>query len=316
MDRINSLMAIGVFVALISSVVLIKYKPELFTSHLVPAAIDPRPVLWWVTDNEQNSRNWADFGARQSKKANKGYTEVALQVALKTQGSSFRIEVLEGRTAVLQQIRSAGGSLPALPEQLPPKLWKGWSRAALLASSGGLYVDGDSVLFLGPSLLPALQGVEAAFFGVNPDEPRVSPTTAVAPGPSPWVGWARSSHHPGWDLAAKEWLAVIAPGAPSYSSAIARRVEQEIAQKQRESGVEVLREPEGSRRSDGTNLIAEDVWGRQTNVLHFPPSVVYLAVDGEQLEKSTSLQWALRLSPDQLRESDLVWPSLARKALA
>jgi hypothetical protein len=130
------------------------------------------------------------------------------------------------------------------------------------------------------------------------------------------VGWARSSHHPGWDLAAKEWLAVIAPGAPSYSSAIARRVEQEIAQKQREAGVQVLREPEGSRRSDGTNLIAEDVWGRQTNVLHFPPSVVYLAVDGEQLEKSTSLQWALRLSPDQLRESDLIWASLARKALA
>jgi hypothetical protein len=176
-----------------------------------------------------------------------------------------------------------------------------------------LYVDGDSVLFTGRSLLDQVQSVEAALFGVNPDEPRVSPTTAVAPGPSSWVGWARHADHPAWTLAAKEWFAVLAPGAPSYTSAIAQRVDQEIMLHQREHGVTVLREPEGTRRADGTVLSAEDFWGRTHLVLD--PNIAYIAVDGETLERSTQFQWALRMSPTQLLESDVVWVQLAKKAM-
>jgi hypothetical protein len=176
-----------------------------------------------------------------------------------------------------------------------------------------LYVDGDSVLFTGRSLSEIVQSHDAALFGVNPDEPRVSPTTAVAPGPSSWVGWARRAAHPAWTLAANEWFAVLAPGAPSYASAIAQRVDQEIMLHQRENGVAVLREPEGTRRADGTVLSAEDFWGRTHLILD--PTIAYIAVDGETLERSTQFQWALRMSPTQLLESDVVWVKLAKKAM-
>jgi hypothetical protein len=292
---------------LIAAGVLVRYRAEVFQS--LPKAVDPRPVLWFVLDDQANGRRWTTFEDRNARASNRGYTELALQAAYKTQGA-FRIEVLEGRTAVLQRITSA---VPDHADQLPPKLWKGWSRAALLASQGGLYVDGDSVLFTGPALFPQVQSLEAALFGVNPDEPRVSPTTAVAPGPSSWVGWARSAHQPVWELATQEWATVLAGGTRAEGAAVAQRVDQEIMLHQREAGAVVLREPEGTRRADGTILTAEDVWGR--TALPLDPSVAYIAVDGETLERSTQLQWALRLSPSQLLESDVVWVQLAKKAM-
>jgi hypothetical protein len=299
----------GLIACVVAAGVLYNYKSELFQSRLIPKAIDPRPILWFVLDDQANGRTWTTFADRNARANNRGYTELALQAAYKTQGA-FRVEVLEGRDAVISKITSP---IPAKYDQLPPKLWKGWSRAALLASQGGLYVDGDSVLFIGPCMMNCVKDHEAALFGINPDEPRVSATTAVAPGPSSYVGWARSAHQPAWDLAEQEWFAVVAPGAPSYTSAIAQRVDQEIMLHQREKGATVLREPEGSRRVDGTVMNPEDFWGRTK--LPLDANVVYIAVDGEALERSTQLQWALRLSPTQLLESDLVWVKLAKHAM-
>lgn len=297
----------AIIACLVAAGVAVKYKSEVFQT--LPKAVDPRPTLWFVLDDQANSRRWISFEDRNARASNRGYPELALQAAFKTQGA-FRIEVLEGRKAVANKITSP---LPAKYEQLPPKLWKGWSRAALLASQGGLYVDGDSVLFTGPCMMERVKHTEAALFGVNPDEPRVSPTTAVAPGPSSYIGWSRHAHHPAWDLAEKEWFAVVAPGAPSYASAIAQRVDQEIMLHQRENGATVLREPEGTRKADGTLLTMEDFWGRTK--LHIDSSVVYIAVDGEALERSTQFQWALRLSPSQLLASDVAWVQLAKKAI-
>jgi hypothetical protein len=275
----------AILACLVAAGVAVRYKSEVFQT--LPKAVDPRPILWFVLDDQANSRRWISFEDRNA-----------------------RIEVLEGRKAVADKITFP---VPLQYEQLPPKLWKGWSRAALLASQGGLYVDGDSVLFTGPSMMERVKNTEAALFGVNPDEPRVSPTTAVAPGPSSYIGWSRHAHHPAWELAANEWSAVVAPGAPSYASALAQRVDQEIMLHQRENGATVLREPEGTRRADGTLLTLEDFWGRTK--LHIDSSVVYIAVDGEALERSTQFQWALRLSPDQLLKSDVVWVQLAKKAI-
>ena len=303
------LLCAGLFVCAVVAGLAYTYKSEMFKSTLLPAAVDPRPILWFVLDDQANSRKWLTFEDRQERANNRGYTELALQAAYKTQGA-FRIEVLEGRDAVVKKITS---EIPVKYDQLPPKIWKGWSRAALLASQGGLYVDADSVLFIGPSMMDHVKNIDTALFGVNPDEPRVSPTTAVAPGPSSYVGWSRSAHHPLWDQATREWFAVIAPGAPSYTSAIAQRVDQEIMLHQRENGCTVLREPEGTRRADGTVLNAEDFWARTK--LHIDPSVAYIAVDGETLERSTQLQWALRLSPTQLLKSDVVWVKLATHAM-
>jgi len=309
MDK-SSMLFYGTLIAcIVAAGVVVRYKSELFQSRLIPRAIDPRPTLWFVVDDQANGRKWTTFEDRNARASNRGYTELALQAAYKTQGA-FRITVVEGRDELLQHITTP---IPDKYDQLPPKLWKGWSRAALLASQGGLYVDGDSVLFTGPSMLDSLNGVETALFGVNPDEPRVSATTAVAPGPSSWVGWSRAAHHPVWTLAAKEWFDVLAPGAPSYTSALARRVEQEIMLHQREQGAVVLREPEGTRRADGTVLTAEDFWARTH--LQLDSKISYIAVDGETLERSTQLQWALRLSPAQLLESDVVWVQLVKKAL-
>ncbi len=270
-----------------------------------------KPTLMWFVDDENNARSWLDFGGRNTMEPNRGYLSIALESLRKTQGDDFNIMPLIGRDAVLAQIRDA----PAEAKRLPPAIWRRWAIANLLNCHGGLVMDGNSTLTVGPSFKPLLSGVEAAAFGITSDEAIVSPSTALAPGPGPYVGWASAPNHPAWAHAAMIWGNLVARGPQAWSSAEARRTYMTVFEAQRAKGLKVIREAEASRIPDGRPRSLEDLFGRVSSPADpktaLTPGAVYVAYDGDDLLRRYEFNWFLRMSPQQIKDSDLVWARLA-----
>jgi hypothetical protein len=299
---------VGLLVVLILA--LNRRKPTLPAEDFVSLP-GMKPTLWWFVEDENNARSWLDFGGRSTTEPNRGYLKVALEALQKTQGEDFDIKPLIGRDAVLAQIEGA----PVAAKQLPPALWRRWAIANLLNCHGGLAMDGDSTLAVGPRFKPLLAGVDAAAFGVTPDEAIVNPTMALAPGPSPYAGWASAARHPAWTHSADIWGRLVARGPQAWSSAEARREYMPVFEAQRKLGLVVIREAEASRIPDGRPRALEDLFGRMSVPADpktaLTPGAVYVAYDGDDLARRFEFNWFLRMSPAQIKESDLVWARLA-----
>jgi len=299
---------VGLLVVLILA--LNRRKPTLPPEDFVSLP-GMKPTLWWFVEDENNARSWLDFGGRSTIEPNRGYLKVALEALQKTQGEDFDIKPLIGRDAVLAQVAGA----PPAAKRLPPALWRRWAIANLLTCHGGLVMDGDSTLAVGPRFKPLLAGVDAAAFGVTPDEAIVNPTMALAPGPSPYAGWASSARHPAWTHAADIWGRLVARGPQAWSSAEARREYMPVFEAQRKLGLVVIREAEASRIPDGRPRALEDLFGRVSHPADpktaLTPGAVYVPYDGDDLARRFEFNWFLRMSPAQIKESDLVWARLA-----
>ena len=274
-----------------------------------------RQRLTWFCDTEVNARQWFDFGARNSKDVNRGYLQVSLDALQATQSRDFAIETLVGRDAIIAAI---GGTRPVSDTnaaQLPPALFRLWAVANLCAKRGGLVMDGASTLCVGPAFADTLGGVEAATFGVDPDEPVANPTRAETPAPAPYVGYARSAGHPGWVHTAAVLNAVVEAGPTSWSAALARRISSELYPQQLSRGLTCIREVDGGRLPNGQARQLEDLLGRvgtppDPNTA-LTPGTVYVPFDGDALVRRFEFAWFPRMSAEQIKESNLVWASYA-----
>lgn len=294
-----------VLLAAVIALAIFRRKPELPTENFISFR---KPTLWWFVDTEMNARTQT---SQNSDQPNRGYLQVALDAVKRTQGGDFAIVVLIGRDAVLNHIPEADPQA----KQLPPALWRHWAIANLLAVKGGLAMDGNSTLCVGPSFLSSVSGVEAATFGTYPDEPVVNPITAIAPGPAPYVAWAASPQHPAWKYAADTWNTLVLKGPQAWSSALARRTDMHVWETQKTLGASVIRSADGGRLASGKARQLEDLFGRVGNPAD-PKSAllegtVYVPYDGDDLSRRHEFNWFLRLSPEQIKESDLVWAQLA-----
>ena len=270
-----------------------------------------KPVLWWFVDSEPNARNWWDFGARSSTDPNRGYLQVSRDSLVKSQGADFAIHVLIGRNEVMNILRNPD----PMALRLPPALWRQWVISNLLAEKGGLVMDGNSTLTVGPSFMPLVKDVDATCFGIHPEEPVASPTTAIAPGPSPYVAWSRSAGHPAWKLAADRWNTLVARGPQAWSAAVCRRSELAVWDEQKKKGISVIREADGSRLPSGKLRVLEDLFGRSSDTndprLALLPNTVFISFDGDQLERRYEFNWILLLSGKEIKSSNLLWAKLA-----
>jgi hypothetical protein len=300
------MMELALIALLLTVVVALAYfrrRPELPKEGFLSLK---KPTLWWFVDVEPNSRNWDDFGARKTMRPNRGYLQVALDALQRSQGKDFLIIPLIGRQAVCDAL---GPDCNHAATQLPAALWRQWALCNLLSAHGGLAMDGASTLCIGPSFKPFLNGVDAAMFGVNPDEPMVSPATASAPGPGPYAGWAASSRHDAWKYAADTWNALVLRGPQAWSAAAARRMPQAVWEGQRSRGARVLRTVEACRLKDGRPLELEDLFGRIA--LPVDMNAVYISYDGDMLARRHEFSWFLRMSPEQLADSQIAWARIA-----
>jgi hypothetical protein len=280
-----------------------------------PGLLTLKPTLWWFVDDETNARSWWDFGARNSRKPNRGYLQVALEAAQATQAFDFQVVPLLGRAAVRRVLLEAGEPMPPHVDQLPAKIWRQWAMANLLAAKGGLVMVGDSTLCVGPSFAPRINGAACAMFGITPNEPRAIPGAIVPP--AAWVGWAVRPHHPVWDVAAATWNRLAAAGPTSWSAAEARRIEETIWSQQQQKTFVTLQDAEGSRKVDGTQMTTEDFLQKQVNPLDpkivLDANALYVVMDGDALVRDYRYSWFVRMSRQQIMESNFYWAVLAKK---
>lgn len=273
--------------------------------------ISSKPTLWWFVDAEPNARNWWDFGARRSVEPNRGYLQVSRESLKKSQGDDFIIRDLIGRTEVMRILKNPN----PMALHLPPALWRQWAMSNILFEKGGLVMDGNSTLTVGPSFLPLVRNEAACCFGIHPEEPVASPTTAIAPGPSPYVAWSLTGSHPAWKVAAERWNALVARGPTAWSAAVCRRSELAVWDEQKQKGITVIREADGSRLASGKLRTLDDLFGRASDTkdprLDLLPNNVFVSFDGDQLERRYEFNWILVLSGDEIKASNLLWVKLA-----
>ena len=307
MDFMNpETLAVAAFVIIVVYLSLTRRRPAMPLEAFVSFR---KPTLWWIVDAEPNARNSFN-GARNSSEPNRGYLQLALEAVQKTQGADFAVTPLVGRPAILAQIPGADPSAA----QLPASLWRAYAISRLLEAQGGLVMDGNSTLCVGPRLLPLLQA-DAVVFGVHPEEPVANPLTAMAPGPAPYVAYASKPHLPAWRLAADTWETLVRRGPQAWSSATARRTDMTVWEAQKPLGIAVVRGVDGGRLSSGLPRALEDTFGR-VSVPADPktaltPETVFVTYDGDELARRYEFNWVLRLSSQQLKESDLAFTKWA-----
>ena len=280
-----------------------------FQDNLPPIG---KPILYWFVDSETNSRHWWDFGGRNSNLPNRGYLQVSLEVLNKTQGNDFSIITLVGRDAVLELFPNVDTKV----KRLPPALWRRWVIANICNKYGGLVMDANSTLCLGPSFYPLVNGVDTAMFGTHPDEPRVSTATAIAPGPSPYVGWAMVPNTAAWTYAAKQINDLFERGPQAWGAAVARRQELYVWEQQRDLGIKVFRDADGGRLPDGRPRELEDLFGRLSDDKNDPksavlPNAVFMSWDGDQLVRRFEFNWFCALTANDVKNTDTLWTKLA-----
>lgn len=273
----------------------------------LPSIPSLKPTLYWFVDAEPNSRTWWDFSSRRSIAPNRGYLDVSLKALKRTQGKEFNIVPLIGRLETMQEMRTAN---PRAID-LPPALWRPYVISHLCAANGGLVIDGNSVLTLGPAFSSKSQ---AAMFGTDHDEPIAG---GAAPGPDQYIGYALQPGHPAWTYAAAEYDALVEKGPPAWSSAVARRMPRMLWETQKSLGMTVIREADGSRFQDGSLKQLEDYFGRFQNPEGaMNTQAVYVAYDGDVLARRYEFNWFLKLSPEDIQTSDLLWAKYAAKNTA
>lgn len=313
MEFVTTLVIISVVV--VSMAIVQKRRVEPYqTVSTTGGLLTLKPTLWWFVDDETNARNWWDYGARNSAQPNRGYLQVALESVYATQSFDFQIKPLVGRQSVCDAIKEVGDTVPANVKQLPAKLWREWALTNLLASRGGLVMVGDSTLCVGPSFVSAIKDQESAVFGITSEESRAIPGADVAP--SCWVGWATRPHIPVWDIAASTWNRVSSAGPTSWSAAEARRLSEKIWLMQKMRGPARFPQAEGSRKENGTEFTPEDFLQKMDPIdpkVYLPMQTMYIAMDGDALVRDYRYGWFVRMSREQILESNFYWAQLAKK---
>lgn len=286
-------------------------------------SLNGKPKIWWVLDDSQlNSRQWLDWGARTTHEPNEPYLKIGYRRA-KTMAGDFDLEAVIGRVDAHRTLEAAGCVIPPDADRAPPAIWLAWCRAAFLTHCGGLWLDG-SVLPTGSAQeLRKRLDADVLAFGVDPDESvgadpfgatnlPVQEQTRPMAGPS--AGWSAKPHHPAWAGIERDMRAIIDAGDQSWSAAECRKTARYSWDRHAAGVIKIDRKAEASRDAYGRRLeldtlLTESEWvsGTTKDSLWLP-----LPDGRDKLERATPFLWFLRMSEQQIFESNFYWSKVAR----
>jgi len=312
-ERLLLILGILVIIALIYGTLyskdLLKKNPFL-DKHLLERGMN-KPVIWLYYDNSDvNSRSWADFGARGSRALHIPFLNMCYKSIVKHNHELYRIEVIGGLAGAAERL---GGW-----EQLPPGLRDpirpvndeemNYLRAAILAKYGGLWLSPYSICLKPFGPLPKEKSV---FFGMDLDESYSGPNGTTLPGFR--AIWSPKAHHPMFE----EWMAV------AYKRVAEKRGGGQIRKDEKwdfvrfseayvETGIVVDPHAELSRKQDGKRIQLEDLLASGATPFNVPPHSVYVPFPWTELRDREAFGWFLRMSEEQIMESDLAATHLLR----
>jgi hypothetical protein len=262
-----------------------------------------------------------DFGQRSSRALNVPLLNLLYQLIVQHNHPDYHIRVISGVSG-LADLLGGSEALPFLLKQHGDLASLGvaemnWIRAAVLARFGGLWLD-PSVVCLRP--FGAQPADKIVFFGTDSGQTLSGPKgTAV---PSSGALWVPKGGHP----VMAEWERVCFQRVAEKRGGEQIRMDwgwdflrfsQEMSQK----GETVIVDPhaELSRKRDGKRIELEDLFAAGTEgALPFdvPPHALYCPVPWEELQRREAFGWVLRMSEEQVMESDIAIKYLLQASMA
>jgi hypothetical protein len=272
------------------------------------------PVIWIFFDTSiPNARNYSDFGARSSRALNLPFLNLCYESIARQNASQYRIQAISG----LEGLAELLGGWNELPDKLKNPLVTlepcdfAWIRAAVLAKYGGLWIAPATICIRPFEKLPEIP----VFFGTDSDESFAG--TSGTPVPNFQVAWSPKPQEPlwvAWEAMSKKRLNTsgggdTARGADKWEFlALAARFPNIDVRPLAEVGRKGL----AGRRIQIEDLLA----GGQEGDLPFEigPMAIYVPLPWPELKDRRAFGWFLKMSEDQIAESDLVIRDLYRVA--
>jgi len=281
-----------------------------------------KPALWlFVPTSEVTSRQWLDFGNRSSRALNIPLLNLCYQSIVQHNHPDYHVRIISGISGLTDLL----GGEEALPWLLrehgdlaalgPAEM--NWIRAAVLAKFGGLWLNPSTVCLRPFGAQPADKVV---FFGTDPGQTLSGPKGTMVP--SGEALWVPRGGHP----VMAEWERVCFQRANEKRGGEQfrgdrgwdfLRFSEELSQK----GETVIIDPhaELSRKRDGKRIELEDLFAAGTEgALPFdvPPHVLYCPIPWEELQRREAFGWVLRMSEEQIMESDIAIKYLLQASMA
>jgi hypothetical protein len=280
---------------------------------------DKLPTLWiYLNNSEVNSRHWTGFEERSSRVINIPFLNLCYETCAKMNGKDYRIEVIGGLSDLA--VRLGGwAQLPTSlqnPQALVREPELNWIRAAVLAKWGGLWVS-PATLWLKPmGPLPN----HVVLFGADDEVTFVGDGGTLAP--SLRVAWSPIPAHPTW----VEWenkvrarLEKRAGGAEFRRDHMSDAVDAIKDADASENPIEVRPMAELARKgAAGRRIQIEDLLtAGQEGDIHFDLNCEarYVPIPWPEIQERRAFGWFLRMSEEQILESDLVISSLLKRSL-
>ena len=273
-----------------------------------------RPAIWIFYDNSiPNARLGADFNARSSRALNLPFLNLCYESIARHNANEYRIEAISGLAGLADKL----GGWDKLPQKLQNPLVTleaadfAWIRSAVLSKHGGLWVAPATICLKPFGKLPS----KPVFFGTDPDESFAG--TAGTNVPNFQVAWAPVPNHPfwaGWEAKSKARLDSSGGGDTArsadkweYLALASMNPDIEVRPM-----VEVSRKGAAGRRIQVDDLLASGQEGSMP--FEIGSLGVYVPLPWPELRDRRTFGWFLRMSEDQIAESDLVITNLFAKA--
>lgn len=273
------------------------------------------PVIWLYLDtSDVNSRNWADFMGRSSRVINLPFLNLCYETITMKNKDHYRVEVIGGLT----DLAARCGGWEALPVALQnPLAHVGeaeltWIRALILKKHGGIFLHPATIALRPFGPLPSDKVV---FFGTDTWETYAGPAGTAAPGLR--CVWSPKPDHP---LFVK-WEAMARARLDGRGTGKEFRGDEKWDSRQLagEFPTEVMYYPftELSRKKNGKRIEVEDLLAAgQQGMLPFTVTQqsVFVPIPWPELRDRRAFGWFLRMSEEQILDSDLAISDLFREA--
>lgn len=278
------------------------------------------PPLWiYLNDSEVNARFWKDFGARSSRVINQPFLNLCYQSCVKANGRDYRIEVIGGLADLAQRL----GGWSALPTSLQNKdaivrePEMNWIRSAVLANWGGLWVS-PATIWLKP--MGPLPKDRVVLFGSDDEVTFVGDGGTDAP--SLRVAWSPTAAHPvwvEWELRARVRLEKRSGGSEFRRDEMSDAIAAMQLAEARKEPIEVRPTAELTRKGRaGRRIQLEDLLASGTEgdiPFDIKKGATYIPIPWPELQERRAFGWFLRMSEEQILESDLAVSHIFRAVL-
>ena len=272
--------------------------------NLLKRGMDKPPLWLYYDTSDVNSRHWYDFGARSYRALNMPFLNLCYETIVEQNKQDYRIEVITG----LSGLAALLGGPEALPSGLQNPLTTvneahlNWIRAAVLAKFGGLWVSPYTVCLKPFGPLPEDQ---VTFYGTDLDETYAGKEGTPIPGLR--CIWSPRPAHPlfvEWEQITRARLDQLRGGQEIRGDA----KWDWVALTSKYPGVQVDFAAECARKQGGRRMELEDLLatGTEGNLpFPVPHYSVYVPIFWTELRDREIFGWFLRMSEDQIMESDI-----------